>query len=59
MIKYAVVVENIPASNYGAYVPDLPGCVSACNTLEGGSAKYSRQLAYNIALKRQRSCKTV
>lgn len=26
-MKYAVVIERTPA-NYGAYVPDLPGCIA-------------------------------
>jgi len=32
MSKYAVVFEKSP-SGYGAYVPDLPGCVAAAATL--------------------------
>jgi predicted RNase H-like HicB family nuclease len=32
--KYAVVIEKIPESNYCAYVPDLPGCVSTGDTRE-------------------------
>jgi predicted RNase H-like HicB family nuclease len=31
-MKYAVVIEKGPQS-YGAYVPDLPGCVAAAKTL--------------------------
>jgi predicted RNase H-like HicB family nuclease len=31
MTRYAIVVEKGPAS-YGAYVPDLPGCVAAAET---------------------------
>jgi predicted RNase H-like HicB family nuclease len=31
MTRYAIVVEKGPA-NYGAYVPDLPGCVAAAET---------------------------
>ena len=31
--KYAVVFERSP-NNYGAYVPDLPGCVSVGDTWE-------------------------
>lgn len=30
-MEYAVVIEKGPAS-YGAYVPDLPGCVAAAGT---------------------------
>ena len=32
-MKYMVVVEKSP-SGYGAYVPDLPGCVAAGKTRE-------------------------
>ena len=31
MTRYAIVVEKGPVS-YGAYVPDLPGCVAAATT---------------------------
>ena len=31
MTRYAIVVEEGPAS-YGAYVPDLPGCVATATT---------------------------
>jgi predicted RNase H-like HicB family nuclease len=33
MSTYAVVIED-PGSNYSAYVPDLPGCVSVGATVE-------------------------
>ncbi len=29
MNKYAVVIEQYEEGGYGAYVPDLPGCVAA------------------------------
>ena len=32
-MRYAVVIEKGPTS-YGAYVPDLPGCVAAAETRE-------------------------
>ena len=32
-MRYAVVIEQGPAS-YGAYVPDLPGCVATAATRE-------------------------
>jgi predicted RNase H-like HicB family nuclease len=32
-MRYAIVVERGPTS-YGAYVPDLPGCVAAGETRE-------------------------
>ncbi len=33
MIRYAVVIERGPTS-YGAYVPDLPGCVAVGESVE-------------------------
>ena len=32
-MRYAIVIEKGPAS-YGAYVPDLPGCVAAAETAD-------------------------
>ena len=32
-MKYAIVIEKGETS-YGAYVPDLPGCVAAADTRE-------------------------
>jgi predicted RNase H-like HicB family nuclease len=33
MVRYAVVIEKT-GTGYGAYVPDLPGCVSTGRTTE-------------------------
>lgn len=33
MNRYAVIIEKGP-TNYGAYVPDLPGCVAVADTQE-------------------------
>jgi predicted RNase H-like HicB family nuclease len=33
-MKYAIVIEKVPGSNYSAFVPDLPGCVATGDTLE-------------------------
>lgn len=32
-MRYAVIIEHVEGSNYSAYVPDLPGCVSTGDTL--------------------------
>lgn len=32
-MKYAVIIERGPSS-FGAYIPDLPGCVAAGDTRE-------------------------
>jgi len=33
-LKYAIVIEHVPGSNYSAYAPDLPGCVATGDTIE-------------------------
>lgn len=33
MSKYAVIIEK-SSNGYGAYVPDLPGCVAVAETAE-------------------------
>ena len=33
MVRYAIVIEK-GQGNYGAYVPDLPGCVAVGDTVE-------------------------
>jgi len=32
-MRYAIVTEKVPGSNYSAFVPDLPGCVATGDTL--------------------------
>ncbi|HTU46423.1 MAG TPA: type II toxin-antitoxin system HicB family antitoxin [Bryobacteraceae bacterium] len=32
-MQYTVIIENA-GSNYSAYVPDLPGCISTGRTIE-------------------------
>ena len=34
MKKYAIVIEKVPHSNYGAYAPDVDGCVATGNSVE-------------------------
>ncbi len=48
MSKYAVVIEDA-GPNSSAYVPDLPGCVSAGCTLEEVTAKIQEAMALHIA----------
>lgn len=34
-MRYAIVIETAPgSSNYSAYVPDLPGCITTGKTIE-------------------------
>ena len=34
MIRYTVIIEKAPDGGYGAYVPDLPGCIGMGATKE-------------------------
>ena len=45
-MQYAIVIEKAPGSNYSAYVPDLPGCVSVGDT----SDEVKRMIQEAIAL---------
>ena len=44
-MRYAIVIEKGPTS-YGAYVPDLPGCVAAGRT----AAEARRRIAEAVPL---------
>jgi hypothetical protein len=48
-MKYAIVIEKVAGGNYSAYVPDLPGCVAAADTLEEIKQLMHRALA-NVTL---------
>ena len=52
MIKYAVVIERGEDGGYGAYLPDLPGCVAVATT-EAEVRKLIRE-AVEIHLKSMR-----
>ena len=46
-MKYAVVYERTP-NNYGAYVPDLPGCVSTGDSWTEIQANIREAIAFHI-----------
>ena len=46
-LKFAVVYERTP-DNYGAYAPDLPGCVSVGETWEEVRAMMQEAIAFHI-----------
>ena len=46
-LKYAVVFERSP-NNYGAYVPDLPGCVSVGDTWEEMQDMIKEAITFHI-----------
>ena len=47
MSRYAVVIERGPTS-YGAYVPDLPGCIAVGESLEKVSALIREAIEFHI-----------
>ena len=51
-MKYAVVFEKGPTS-FGAYVPDLPGCVAVGETLEEVEQLIQEAIEFHIEGMRQ------
>jgi predicted RNase H-like HicB family nuclease len=45
--KYAVVIER-GATSYGAYVPDLPGCVAVAKTKQEVEKLIAEAIAFHI-----------
>jgi len=52
-MKYAVVIEKGP-NNYGAYVPDFPGCVATAKTTTLVQRRIEEAIAAHISLLRER-----
>lgn len=46
-LSYAVVLQRLP-NNYGAYVPDLPGCVSTGRTWDDMRQMIREAIAFHI-----------
>lgn len=46
-MRYAVVIERAE-SNFSAYVPDLPGCVSTGDTLEEVESNIREAIAFHL-----------
>jgi len=47
-MRYAVVIEHAPGTNYSAYVPDLPGCVSTGDTVEQVSRNIQEAIEFHL-----------
>ena len=47
-MKYVVVIER-GKSNFSAYVPDLPGCVAAADTVEELERLIQEAIEFHIA----------
>jgi len=46
-MRYAIVIEKVE-SNYAAYVPDLPGCVTTGQTLEETEQQIREAIEFHI-----------
>jgi predicted RNase H-like HicB family nuclease len=46
-MRYAIVIEKA-ASNYSAYVPDLPGCVATGKTIAEVESEIREAIAFHL-----------
>ena len=46
-MRYAVIIEK-GENSYGAYVPDLPGCIAAGETLEEVKELIQEAIAFHL-----------
>ena len=46
-MRYAIVIEKA-GNNYSAYVPDLPGCVAAGQTIEEVEAQVREAIEFRV-----------
>jgi predicted RNase H-like HicB family nuclease len=52
MKKYLVVFEN-SATGYGAYAPDLPGCVATGRTMEETRTRMAKAMEMHLSAMRE------
>ena len=46
-MRYAIVIEK-GEGNYGAYVPDLPGCVATGDTIEETEREIQEAIEFHL-----------
>ena len=46
-MRYAVVIEKA-GNNFGAYVPDLPGCVATGDTMEEAEREIRAAIEFHL-----------
>jgi predicted RNase H-like HicB family nuclease len=46
-VKYVIVIEKAD-SNYGAYAPDLPGCIATGDTVEEVTRLMREGIAFHV-----------
>lgn len=48
MVRYAIIIEKAADGGYGAYVPDLPGCVGMGSTKEEVLENVSEAIRFHL-----------
>lgn len=48
MVRFAIIIEKATDGGYGAYVPDLPGCVGMGSTKEEVIANIAEAIQFHI-----------
>ncbi|MYD65200.1 MAG: type II toxin-antitoxin system HicB family antitoxin [Chloroflexi bacterium] len=51
-MDYVVVIEE-PGNGFGAYVPDLPGCIAAGDTREETEALIREAVSHHVEMLRE------
>ena len=51
-MKYTAIIEKTPAG-YSAYLPDIPGCVAAADTLAETEALIQEAVTYHLEMLRE------
>lgn len=48
MVKYTIIIEKAADGGYGAYVPDLPGCIGMGSTREEVMQNIAEAINFHI-----------
>lgn len=48
MVRYAIIIEKAIDGGYGAYVPDLPGCVGMGATREDAIENIAEAIRFHL-----------
>lgn len=48
MTRYAVIIERAPDGGFGAYSPDVPGCVALGDTPDEALSEYVDALRFHL-----------
>jgi predicted RNase H-like HicB family nuclease len=48
MIRYAIIIEKATDGGYGAYVPDLPGCIGMGATKEEAMENVAEAIQFHL-----------